>query len=337
MAVTAHFLDSDWKLHKRIINFTKITSHYGEEIGKMVEVCLRDWGIEKVFSIVVDNASSNDTAIDYLKRRMKSENLLLFEGKYLHLRCACYIINLIVKDDLKELNVSIKAIKNAVVFIHSSPSRLNKFREFAILAKFSNTSTVSMDVKTRWNATYKMLEVALKYRRVFKRMTEEWLPFMNYFHQKDDKGKERIGPPKANDWEMAKAFVHFLKKFYDATLELSASKSPTSQLIYHSMVALQVEIDRKRHDDSNPILKEVACAMKLKFDKYWGNWNNMNPLIFIGNILDPRNKLQMMKVTVKKLGGTPTSVKEFVDSIKQSLVTLWTEYKGINDILNAES
>ncbi|XP_042449204.1 zinc finger BED domain-containing protein RICESLEEPER 2-like [Zingiber officinale] len=268
MVVTAHFLDSDWKLHKRIINFTKITSHHGEEIGKMVEVCLRDWGIDKVFSIVVDNASSNDTAIDYLKRRMKSENSLLFEGKYLHLRCVCLIINLIVKDGLKELNVSIKAIRNAVVFIHSSPSRLNKFREFVILAKFSSTSTVPMDVKTRWNATYKMLEVALKYRRVFERMTEEWLRFMNYFSEKDDKGKERIGPPNGDDWEISKAFVHFLKKFYDATLELSASKSPASQLLYQTMIALQVEIDRKRHDDSNPILKEVACAMKLKFDKY---------------------------------------------------------------------
>ncbi|KAG6484252.1 hypothetical protein ZIOFF_061047 [Zingiber officinale] len=182
-----------------------------------------------------------------------------------------------------------------------------------------------------------MLEVALKYRRVFERMTEEWLPFMNYFSQKDDKGKERIGPPNADDWEISKAFVHFLKKFYDATLELSASKSPTSQLLYQTMIALQVEIDRKRHDDSNPILKEVACAMKLKFDKYWGNWNNINPLIFIGNILDSRNKLQMMKVIVRKLGGTPTSVKEFVDSVKQSLVTLWMEYKGINDILNVES
>ncbi|KZV50381.1 hypothetical protein F511_37143 [Dorcoceras hygrometricum] len=42
MVVTAHFLDCDWKLHKRIINFTKITSHNGEEIGKMVEVCLRE-------------------------------------------------------------------------------------------------------------------------------------------------------------------------------------------------------------------------------------------------------------------------------------------------------
>ncbi|KZV21280.1 hypothetical protein F511_26238 [Dorcoceras hygrometricum] len=176
------------------------------------------------------------------------------------MRCMCHILNLIVNDGLKELDSSIKVIRNSVIFIHSSPSRLNKFREFAVLAKFSITSTVPMDVKTRWNATYKMLEVALKYRRVFERMAEEWL-----------------GPPVADDWENTKAFVHFLKNFYDATLELSASKSPTSQLIYQSLIALQVEIERKRLDDSDPTLKKVAHAMKLKFDKYWGNWDNMNP------------------------------------------------------------
>ncbi|KAL6532733.1 hypothetical protein OROGR_013693 [Orobanche gracilis] len=302
MVITAHFLDSDWKLHKRIINFTKITSHVGEEIGKLVEVYLRDWGIDKLFSIVVDNASSNDTAIDYLKKRMKSESTLLFEGKYLHLRCACHILNLIVKDGLKELNASIKSIRNVVLFIHSSPSRLSKFREFATLAKFASTSTVPMDVKTRWNATYKMLDVALKYRRVFERMSEEWLPFMNYFRERDEKGKKRAGSPVVEDWENANAFVYFLKKFYEVTLELSASKNLTSQLIYQSMIVLQIEIDKKSNDDSDPILKKVASAIKLKFDKYWGNWDNMNPLIFIANILDPRNKLQMLKVSIKKLG-----------------------------------
>lgn len=211
------------------------------------------------------------------------------------------IINIIVKDGLNELNISIKDIKNAVVFIHSSPSSLNKFREFAMLAKFSSTSTVPMDVKTRWNATYKMLEVALKYIRMSERIADEWLPFMKYFHEKDDKGKERIGPPGADDWEIAKAFVHFLKKFCDATLEPSASKSPTSQLIYQTMIALQVEIDRKRLDDSDPILKEVACAMKSKFDKYWGNWNDMNPLIFIG-ILDPEKQTSNDQSHRQKIG-----------------------------------
>ena len=54
---------------------------------------------------------------------------------------------------------------------------------------------------------------------------------MTYFREKDEKDKERMRPPIAEDWENSKAFVHFLKNFYDATLELSASKTLTSHLI----------------------------------------------------------------------------------------------------------
>ena len=40
MCLTAHFIDNDWKLHKRIINFCVISSHKGEAIGKALKVCL---------------------------------------------------------------------------------------------------------------------------------------------------------------------------------------------------------------------------------------------------------------------------------------------------------
>ncbi|GAB2281627.1 hypothetical protein Dimus_039485 [Dionaea muscipula] len=136
MVVTCHFIDSDWKLHKRIINFIKITSHSGDDIGKMLEVCLHDLGIGKVFSIIVDNASSNNAAIDHMKKKFKSKNTLIVDERYLHLRSACHILNLIVKDGLNELKSSIKAIRNAVAWIHSSPSRLQKFRDFAFLEDF---------------------------------------------------------------------------------------------------------------------------------------------------------------------------------------------------------
>ncbi|WRX10852.1 zinc finger protein [Theobroma cacao] len=71
LCLTAHFIDNDWKLHKRILNFCPIYSHKGEAIGKMIEKCLRDWGISKVFTITVDNASSNDVAIAYLKKKIE--------------------------------------------------------------------------------------------------------------------------------------------------------------------------------------------------------------------------------------------------------------------------
>jgi len=36
MVVTANFIDSDWKMHKKIIKFNLISSHKGENIGRML-------------------------------------------------------------------------------------------------------------------------------------------------------------------------------------------------------------------------------------------------------------------------------------------------------------
>ena len=72
MVLTAHFIDNQWTLQKRILNFCQIVNHKGETIGKQIESCLHEWGIESVFTVTVDNASSNDVAISYLKKRFKS-------------------------------------------------------------------------------------------------------------------------------------------------------------------------------------------------------------------------------------------------------------------------
>ena len=44
MVLTAHFIDNNWTLHKKILNFCPIISHKGEDIGIAVEKCLLDWG-----------------------------------------------------------------------------------------------------------------------------------------------------------------------------------------------------------------------------------------------------------------------------------------------------
>ena len=109
-----HFIDNDWKLNKMILNFCLVFSHKGEVIGKTIEKCLHDQGINKVFTITVDNASSNDVVISYLKKR--SNNLVTYiqEKKFLHLRCIVHILNLIVSAGLKEMNESVAPIRGAV-------------------------------------------------------------------------------------------------------------------------------------------------------------------------------------------------------------------------------
>ncbi|CAL8076570.1 unnamed protein product [Prunus armeniaca] len=239
MVVTAHFMNHEWKLHKRIINFVKIKSHKGDDIGRCLDACLNSWRIKNVFSITVDNASANDGAVKYMAKRFKSLNTLMLDNKYLHMRCACHILNLVVKDRLKELSSSIAGIRNCVKYIYSSPSRLDKFRDFTILESMEMMTNIPLDVATRWNATYKMFYDAFKYKNVFTRMVDENDPFVAYFNELEKDGKKY-----EESW---------------ATNRVGLGE-------YTSLF----EIERKMKDDGGETLQKVASSMKFKGVGSWG-------------------------------------------------------------------
>ena len=69
LTLTAHFIDNDWRYQKRIINFSVIPNHKVETIGRKVEEILREWRIRNVSTLTVDNASSNNVAVTYLKKK----------------------------------------------------------------------------------------------------------------------------------------------------------------------------------------------------------------------------------------------------------------------------
>ncbi|XP_048433048.1 zinc finger BED domain-containing protein RICESLEEPER 2-like [Pyrus x bretschneideri] len=133
--LTAHFIDDDWMLHKKILNFCVILNHKGESIAQLLEECLVEWGIEKVLTIMVDNASANDSSLRYLVHRISGRgipNALLHDGKYLNMRCVAHILNLVVNDGIKMLNTAIQSIRNAVRYGRSSPQRLESFTRLKV-------------------------------------------------------------------------------------------------------------------------------------------------------------------------------------------------------------
>ena len=111
VCLTVHFIDNDWKLNKKVINFCPISSHKGEAIGMMIEKCLLGWGIDKLSTVIVDNASSNDVAINYLRKKFNPRGGCIANGKYLYMRCMVHIVNLIVVEGLKEMNKSVARIR----------------------------------------------------------------------------------------------------------------------------------------------------------------------------------------------------------------------------------
>ncbi|KAK4858312.1 hypothetical protein QYF36_014400 [Acer negundo] len=78
-----------------------------------------------------------------------------------------------VSDGLKDLHKSVEAIHNAVEYVKSSPSILDRFKRTVEHEKLGNNGFVVLDVPTWWNSTYLMLESAVKFRKAFEPMEEE--------------------------------------------------------------------------------------------------------------------------------------------------------------------
>lgn len=69
IAITSHFIDSDWVMQKRMLAFSRIEfPHTGARIGSTILEKIREYKIEnKIVSITLDNASTNNVATDLLK------------------------------------------------------------------------------------------------------------------------------------------------------------------------------------------------------------------------------------------------------------------------------
>ncbi|XP_031097064.1 zinc finger BED domain-containing protein RICESLEEPER 2-like [Ipomoea triloba] len=261
--------------------------HKGEDIGKAIEKCLRDWGLDNVFTITVDNASSNDVATGYLRKKFNNLGSSILDGKFLHMRCIAHIVNLAVNDALKENNESICRVRGAVRYVRQSPSRLQKFKECIQMEKIQSKALLSLDVCTRWNSTYLMLDSAQKFERAFERF-EELDP--HYGH--DLLNSEGI--TDHDGWENVRRLCMFLGHFYDLTVKVSGSLYVTSNTYFPEICEVySILRDWIKSRDSH--FSSMAQRMKDKFDKYWGNVDKMNMLLYVATVLDPRRNLYIVQ------------------------------------------
>ena len=86
------------------------------------------------------------------------------------MRCCAHILNLIVSDGLKDLESCIANVRHAVRYVRSSPNRLDFFEKYVESLKIESKSFLCLDVPTRWNSTYLMLEAVEKFESAFQRM-----------------------------------------------------------------------------------------------------------------------------------------------------------------------
>ncbi|KAM3355754.1 hypothetical protein P3S68_022467 [Capsicum galapagoense] len=244
--------------------------------------CLLEWGLDTVFSITVDNASSNDVTLIEMSKQLSNWGTNIMKGQHLHVRCMVHILNLIVQDGLKEIDKPVKRVRQTVKYVKQSFVRVKKFKECCESQLITCKKSLCLDVPTRWNFTYLILETAQHFELAFERYNFYDNGFLDYLRTSPCKDRPKADAFVSEDWENVRTML---------------------DLILKEMI---------ENEDSN--LKKMTANMREKFKKYWGTPEKINKMIFISSVLDSRNKLEYVPFAIVDMFG-----KEIGDKLSDSV------------------
>uniref|UniRef100_A0A0R0KPL8 HAT C-terminal dimerisation domain-containing protein n=1 Tax=Glycine max TaxID=3847 RepID=A0A0R0KPL8_SOYBN len=315
ISLTAHYVDANWKLNSKMLNFSHFPPPYsGREMAKVIYDFLEEWGIEqKIFSLTLDNASSNDKMQDYLKEILfLHANGLVSGGEFFHIRCCAHILNLIVQEGLKVAGLAVNKIRESIKYVKGLEGRMQVFK--ACVAKVGGIHTkmgLRLDVITRWNSTFLMLESALVYRHAFCSLVF------------DDRSYSSC--PTNEEWERGQKMCDFLRPFFQITELISGSSYPMSNLYFMQVWKIECLLLQNLSNEDE-LIRTMTIHMKTKFDKYWRDYSNV---LSFRCILDPHCRIKLLKYCYSKLGLDPISCQAKLKIVEHKLYTLYNEYEFI--------
>ncbi|KAL5827294.1 hypothetical protein ACOSQ3_019129 [Xanthoceras sorbifolium] len=77
----------------------------------------------------------------------------------------------------------------------------------------------------------------------------------------------------------------------------------------------------------------MSSSIKSKFDKYWGKIEDVNKLLIIALVLDPRYKLEYVKFCFGDMFDDKKT-KELTCDTRELLIQLYECYIGVENILS---
>src|SRR3954451_9329693 len=128
------------------------------------------------------------------------------------LQCAAHILNLAVVDDLSIFDESIKKARKFASYVRYSQPYLEELKKIFEM-KDKPFLVPDLDVETRWNSMYLMLNKLYQIRE----MTDILVVSMPQL---------KLLYPTDREWEKIKAIMTLLQPIYEATKLLSSSNHP---------------------------------------------------------------------------------------------------------------
>ncbi|CAN1294789.1 Zinc finger BED domain-containing protein RICESLEEPER 2 [Linum perenne] len=224
--------------------------------------------------------------------------------------------------------MSVRRVREAVRWVHASPAREECFRNAVAIRKMKCKKMPLLDVPTRWNSTFSMLDTASAYEKAFKVLENMESNFVEDLGAKTYQG-EVIGVPSSSDWDSVRVLSSHLKFCSDMTRVASGTSYVTINLFLKEVTKLFYHIKKMKRDEET-VISTMARSMEEKINKYWSEDVanvKVNRLVYIGAILDPRKKMEIIPYSFKLIYD-PTQCAELVEMVRSELHALFDLYKA---------
>ena len=268
LGVTIHFIDEHWKMQCFLLDLIHFeNSHTGVRTKAKLLQLLNEMHLNgKVLGFTTDNDS----------KMILCGNLLTTEfdnHEFKHYRCAAHVLNIAINHGM-ELKVEIiSKVRLFVNKIRHSTLLCDSIRNFCTIIK-KNYLKLEIDVCTRWNSTFLMLEKLVRMREELdflvcsnKQLTNDYL--------------------KDEEWIQVQSIITLLEPMYKATKILSSSSYPTIGDVRLTFAGILQHIDLYKN---NHTLEEciMADSIRHKLEEYW---QILDESTTISTILNPCSKL----------------------------------------------
>ncbi|PLW26518.1 hypothetical protein PCANC_23590 [Puccinia coronata f. sp. avenae] len=319
MAITAHGITSNWKMLDVLVAMPAVEGrHTGQNFANIFVDTLDHLELsDHLVCITADNASSNSTLATHVERRLGG----IFEANDQLLGCMAHVINLAAHDGIKvfggiptlsgsdeeitldkmdinnlitepdgaEVNIKsvVTRIHGLATYIRGSPQRREGFQAVIDFINSQSPETpvkdkiLILDVKTRWNSTFLMLQRASELKHVCT----------TYCGSQPEASKYSL--TKA-EWEKVEQMIEFLEPLHKVTNILCGSQYPTLSMSLPIYISLVKNIYQVRSQYDSAQLIPAADEMIKKITKYL-ILALEKPAPICAMILDPRIKLCYFK------------------------------------------
>jgi hypothetical protein len=303
LCLTAHYIDEDWKLQKKILNFLTLDSSHTEDmLSEVINKCLMDWDVDcKLFALTFDDCSTDDDIVKRIKEQISQKRPLLSNGQLFDVRSAAHVLTSIVQDAMEALREVTQKVRGSIKYVRSSQVIQGKFNEIAQQDGINSKKNLLLDCPIRWNSTYLMLETALEYRGAFSLLQEQDSSYTSALTD--------------TEWEWVSSVTSYLKLFVEITNVFSSNKCPTANMYFPEICDVHIQLIEWCKSPDN-FLSSMALKMKAKFDKYW---SKCSMALAVAVILDPRFKMKLVEYYYSQIYGSTAldRIKEVSDGIKE--------------------